>query len=309
MDTRQRDTNIQEKFIQWNLKSIYAKKPELIQLIHLINPVAIALQETRLKPSQSIKINNYKIYRKDFEGGENASDGVAILTHEKYYSQEINLQTNIQAIAVRIKTHSLGYITLCSLYLPPQTAATVQELHNLIEQLPKPFIIMSDANAHNQLWGGAYKNRNGKIMEQLLLSDDQLIILNTGEPTHMSIASGNTSIIDLTIASNGINTKLLWNTHKDLCFSDHFPIIITSSTNSNLARIEPATPTWNLKKANWTMYEAATKINAVQDSEDVDELYKVLTDLIENAANDSIPLRTPIIKNTHHGGILKSLMR
>lgn len=79
--------------------------------------------------------------------------------------------------------------------------------------------------------GGSFTNNKGKIMEELANSKD-LIILNSGEPTHISMATGHTSAIDLTIASTNIATALTWSTYKDLSFSDHLPIVVTTITKS-----------------------------------------------------------------------------
>ena len=41
-------------------------------------------------------------------------------------------------------------ITVCSLYIPPSEELKESELNNLIEQLPRPFIIIEDFNSHNK---------------------------------------------------------------------------------------------------------------------------------------------------------------
>lgn len=145
-----------ETFLQWNPNSVLSKQTELSILITKLNPIAIAIQETRLKPSSKFDLKHYTTYRRDFLDGGNASDGVAILTNSKYYSEEIIINSNLQAIAVRMKTKNIGLTTLCSLYLPPHETIVITDLTNLVNQLPKPYLIMSDANAHSQLWGGQF---------------------------------------------------------------------------------------------------------------------------------------------------------
>ena len=65
--------------------------------------------------------------------------------------RQINLNTNLQAVAVSLSMHKT--ITLCSVYIPPSYALDNRELDNLLEQLPSPFILLGDMNARNTDWG------------------------------------------------------------------------------------------------------------------------------------------------------------
>jgi hypothetical protein len=66
-----------------------------------------------------------------------------------YVHSQIDLNTNLQAIAVQLSLNKT--ITLCSIYIPPNYQLQSQEIINLIQQLPIPFLIMGDFNAHNPL--------------------------------------------------------------------------------------------------------------------------------------------------------------
>ncbi|GFU20752.1 putative RNA-directed DNA polymerase from transposon X-element [Trichonephila clavipes] len=55
-------------------------------------------------------------------------------------SSALPLHTSLQAVAVRI--HSTSLITVCCLYLPPNTVIHQHDLNNLVDQLPAPFIIL-----------------------------------------------------------------------------------------------------------------------------------------------------------------------
>jgi hypothetical protein len=55
--------------------------------------------------------------------------------------------TNFQAVAVRLSLNKT--ITLCSIYIPPNYQLQAQEITNVKEQLPAPFLFMGDFNAHN----------------------------------------------------------------------------------------------------------------------------------------------------------------
>ena len=94
----------------------------------------------------------------------------------------IHLNTHLEAIAYNIKYKS-KMISICSLYFPPGKAFTVNSLQNLDEQLLPHHIIMGDINGHNTLWGSPKSNYRGNKYAKFI-SNQNLTILNTGEPTH-----------------------------------------------------------------------------------------------------------------------------
>ncbi|GFW95690.1 probable RNA-directed DNA polymerase from transposon X-element [Trichonephila clavipes] len=118
-------------------------------IIRQYHPVCVALQETFLKSCHTTKIRRYGCLRKDTEG-PSVSGGVCIFTSLDVPSSALPFHTSLQAVAVRI--HSTSLITVCCLYLPPNTAIHQHDLNNLINQLPAPFIILGDFNGHSTLW-------------------------------------------------------------------------------------------------------------------------------------------------------------
>ena len=95
----------------------------------------------------------------------------------------ISLNTSLQAIAV--KAALTVVITLCCIYIPPNDNLNITELQRLIDQLPKPFLLLGDFNTHNEIWGSRNHNRRGKEIETFMTINN-LICLNTGESTYMS---------------------------------------------------------------------------------------------------------------------------
>jgi hypothetical protein len=80
---------------------------------------------------------------------ERAAGGSTILVRNTVLHSHANLNTDLQAVAVRITLDKT--ITLCSVYIPPNSALGLAQLKNLADQLPTPFIIMGDFNGHNSL--------------------------------------------------------------------------------------------------------------------------------------------------------------
>ncbi|GBM35020.1 hypothetical protein AVEN_240376-1 [Araneus ventricosus] len=112
------------------------------------------------------------------------SGGVALAVANDIPSSCLNLNTNLQALAVRMHIKSL--ITLCSLYIPPHHIIHQTELNNLISQLPSPFLILGDFNGHSPLLGGTETNSRGRQIEQLL-ADHSIYLLKNYEKTRFHL--------------------------------------------------------------------------------------------------------------------------
>ena len=77
---------------------------------------------------------------------DTASGGSSIVINNSVPQSLISLNTNLQAVAVKVTLHRT--IHVCSIYLPPGDRFNIAELEHLIAQLPKPFIVMGDFNRH-----------------------------------------------------------------------------------------------------------------------------------------------------------------
>lgn len=180
--------------------------------------------------------------------GGHSCGGTAILVDKKIPHSCIQVSTKLQATCVRI-SHPKP-MTICSLYLPPSSHWDSQDLLDLIDQLPRPILLMGDFNAHNSLWGCANNDKKG---DQILtfLSTSNMCLLNNKSSTYIHPATGVHSSIDLSMCDPDIFLDLLWSVNNDLCGSDHYPVLVS---------IPPAPPTieqqrWKLKKADWDAFE------------------------------------------------------
>lgn len=150
------------------------------------------------------------------------SGGVAILTSTNYSCKEIPIKFNLEAIAVSIKVES--EITLCNIYIPNQTNFDLTDLNNLINQLPKPYIITGDFNS--TYWSSEKTDQSGKSIKKFL-EDDNIILLNTGVPTRINPTTGHFSAIDLSLSSTSLGQRVLWSVLPKIYDSDHIPIQYT----------------------------------------------------------------------------------
>ena len=67
--------------------------------------------------------------------------------------------------AVAISANLYKTITVCSVYIPPREELKELELNNLIEQLPRPFIITEDFNNYNEMWRYKKTTKRIKVIE------------------------------------------------------------------------------------------------------------------------------------------------
>ena len=105
----------------------------------------------------------------------------------------------------------------------------------MIQQLPAPFVLVVDFNAHSPLWGDVRQDSRGQMIEKLL-NDYNLCLLNTGEPTYRHHSHHPFSVPDVSICDPSPALEFDWLTHNDLCGSDHFPVILKTSLRDD----EPA---------------------------------------------------------------------
>ena len=156
--------------IQWNCRGLRLNLDELTVLIVKYNRLAICLQETFMKDTYNITVRGFNLYHKCQETEDRASGGVSILVNENIPKNILKLNTNLQAVAVKVTAHKT--ITLCSVYLPPrnQLKFNPKDLQDVIDQLPSPFILMGDFNGHHTLWGCEDVNNRGQQLEDLILN-------------------------------------------------------------------------------------------------------------------------------------------
>ena len=79
-------------------------------------PSIICLKETFLKPSDNLDIRGYTMYNHIHKSGDRASGGSSIVVNNSIPKSQIQFNTNIQAVAVKVTLHKT--IHVCSIYLP-----------------------------------------------------------------------------------------------------------------------------------------------------------------------------------------------
>lgn len=242
--------------LQWNMNGFYAHYEELRQLISEKSPNIICVQEILIREGQELKLRGYENFCKHVQihEGDRVRGGVAVLMHEGCVGEMIDLDTDLQIVAVRLEYPIK--VTVCSLYLPPGQEIDGDQLKNILIQLPKPIVVGADVNSRNYLWGSPETDRRGNIIEEVL-SETGLMPFNDGSPTHFSTAYGSFSCIDVTFGSPELFPTFEWSTVKDLSSSDHFPIVIDFDTSTNETFMSRR---WSIKSTDWSFFESKIEI-------------------------------------------------
>jgi ribonuclease HI len=232
-------------FLQWNCRGLRANFDELQILLQKYCPAVICLQETFLNDT-SLSLKCYSMFH--ILNPEGNGGGVSIAVDNTVPHSQVQLDTQLQAVAVQLSIpHS---ITICSLYLPPHLKWTEDEITTLIHQLPEPYLLVGDFNAHSTLWGCSSTDRKGHCIETLLTEQD-ICLLNQKLPTYIHPATGSQSALDLSLCHPNIFLDFTWQVLDDTHGSDHFPIVLETSQN-----ISPdSMKRWSLNRANWTLFQ------------------------------------------------------
>ena len=181
-------------------------------------------------------MRGFNCIRKDCGDDSTVSGGVCIFTSNNYPSTVHQLNTRLQAVAVRIYTTCL--ITVCSIYLPPHDVIRPEELNELVEQLPTPYLLLGDFNGHSTWWGSDDTNSRGRQIEQFI-SDNCLCLLNTDEKTYFHEPTRTFHSLDLAICSPSLLPLLNLTVGDDLYNSDHYPLVVSQTGGSSVRQRPP----------------------------------------------------------------------
>ena len=130
--------------------------------------------------------------------GQGHHGGTAIMVRSDVPYTTLQLNTNLQAVAVKLflkRTYAV-----CSIYLPPGDPIERDDLEHLVRDLPSPFLLLGDFNGRHPLWDDSTSNPRGVLLASFI-EDEELAVLNSGEMTHFHSQTGIFTAIDLSLCS------------------------------------------------------------------------------------------------------------
>jgi len=269
--------------VQWNMRGYAANYVNMRHLLFESQAACICLQETWIGDRNPTVPRGFQMYSKGGPVGGRPQGGVSLLIRNDIPRDEVVIRSNLQVVAVRVKL--LKLYTVCSIYLPPNDPVSFEDLSEVIDQLPQPFIIMGDFNARHTIWGDNNINVKGRMIERVLL-ELPIIILNDNRPTHFHIQTDSLSNIDLTLCSPEVGPDFEWQVSCDLYGSDHFPVRLFC--NQRQPRL--TAPRFIYERANWTTFRNMTTPEVdIESFATVDEALQYFNDMVNIAATTSIP--------------------
>ena len=272
--------------LQWNIRGLQGNLEHLHLLIRSFLPAVLVLQETLSYSGRPCSINGYK--PSAVLPVSVGCRGVSIYTHNSVLTSPVQLNTNLNAVAVRVSLHKT--VTVCSIYLSPSVIILTEDLEHLIQQLPKPFLLLGDFNGHSTVWGSDVTSARGLMLENLF-SDLNLCLLNDGSKTHYYSANGGFSSIDLSVCDPSLVLEFEWKVHGDLCGSDHFPIILSPT----LPTVESLPAKWCFKIAQWELFSKLAVESLTTDAifHSDDHPVDLFTEFLIDCALRAVPVSVP----------------
>lgn len=276
-----------ENIIQWNCRGLLKNLDDVYEILHDRQPSIMCLQETHLNSKNTNFLNRYMVFRKDRVGCTHSSGGVAIIALKSLACHPISLNTVLEAVAIRTIIFN-KLITVCSVYISPDFSLVSSDFEALVDQLPEPYILIGDLNAHNPLWGSSRTDARGRLIEKFLTSSGSCLF-NKKQPTYHNLGHNTYSHLDLAIGSAALFPCLEWGVGTDPYGSDHFPTSLTylgtgPSSSSSHKR-------FNESKANWSTFTQTSQLHHTSiEHLHVEEAAQLITAHILDAAEKSIPL-------------------
>ena len=140
------------------------------------------MKETKLWNKSKFSLPQFKEIRKDGHYTRGPHGGNSIYIHTTIPFSSKDLTTQLQAMASKVQLQVA--VTMCNIYTSGSHVANQQRLTDLYNQLPQPFLLVEDFNAHHTMWGSERTHGRGREVEGFMLQQD-LNIMNNGAPTRI----------------------------------------------------------------------------------------------------------------------------
>lgn len=268
----------------WNSNGLKGKLPSLIHYIHTYNIHILLIQETRLKPTDALKIRDFRTYRLDTDNGQG---GLAVLVANNIpHKLKPPPRTSLETITIELADKT----AITATYNSPANRFTQRDLDNIFRQGRK-VLLVGDLNARHRDWNNHINNRNGLTLAHYA-DLNNLQIMHPDTPTHYPLNNTTPTTIDLIINKNvTINTPP--QSIPDLT-SDHNPVLFHlkhTKLEERTLRIR------TYKNTNWTHFrqtldEHTTINNNFLTTLDIDNEVDKITKTIQLAMNKHTALKT-----------------
>ena len=182
-----------------------------------------------------------------------------------------------------VKTAIHKPVNIFSIYIPPHDLINDKTLNKLIEEIPKPHLLLDDLNSHNTIWGCQKTNKKATDMEKVF-NNNNLCILNNKSPLYLDPSTESYSAIDIILFGPSSHIVFTWKLPDDPCGSIILGIKPIHANNRS--------PSWKINKADWQQFKTLCIRRLVQDPNST-VLKKHFTETLVAIANEAIPKTSP----------------
>ena len=310
----QNHLNIQDEFIHeptvsikniivnhWNCNSIKNKELEFKLFLQQNKPDIVSLNEIKCCNNLANYIFNIEGYNSVFKCKDNRSGGVALVIKEsiEFNENDISSKFNDQIVGINCTFKKLN-ISFFSYYNPPDKELN-SEIFKYIELNFTNNLIMGDLNAKCEIFNSFKNNKNGELLENILLESNAQV-LNNNNPTFHIIRNNNNNygeLLDYFIASP-LTSNLSYDykvvqTDFDSIQALQFHSVIEVKLQLELSIDETENNTnssgkFLYAKANWTSYKSKLNNFELYIEQNLEVMYKNLNNIISLSASNSIPI-------------------
>ena len=248
------------KILLWNATSVKTKNLEIQKFLTDQNIDIAIITETWLAPTDTFRLHNYNITRKDraTADGKARGGGVLIATHSSIQTDNIPQPhtTTMETATIRLKI--ARDIIIGAAYAPPTNKITSSDLDEITVKSPtKYYLIGGDFNAKHQLWNNITRNSNGTTIKNHAEAESYLII-HSPTYTHKQ-PNSNPSNIDIFLSNIPYPYKI---TTLDELSSNHLPVMLTIQLTSGIRSNRGVqTTNWGLYKTICNTYQICTALD------------------------------------------------
>jgi exonuclease III len=253
------------KILQWNVRSIRSRSPDLASVFFSEKCSIALLSETWLRPDQKFSLPYFNLIRADRADGYG---GVAIAAHRSIQIKKISVDNSlsinlsrqsIDLVDIEAFSNTKNSLKLWSLYIPPSSNLPIRLLNEIFQLIDPMSILGGDLNGHHPSWDNNNNlNHRGDIIFSAL-NNFNLCCLNSGVPTRINRPPFSNTAVDLTVSVSALYWSLVCHPLDDPHGSDHFPVIIehvTPSFPTTSKDRDPSTPKFLYSKANWSHFSS-----------------------------------------------------
>ncbi|GFX43047.1 probable RNA-directed DNA polymerase from transposon X-element [Trichonephila clavipes] len=234
--------------ISWNANGLLSKISEFKIFVEKYSPDIILIQETHLRPSHNININNYKCYRNDRQTVGRPSGGTLILIKKSlpHYNTPIPQLFHVEATTVTINPPNFDPLSITSIYVPPPSDKLLFTLDlETIMQVNSHCVIFGDFNATHNYWNCSRNSTRGTQLKNFC-DQVNLEIIYPDSPTRYGYNTSNT--LDIALI-NDFNFPYDISSLAELS-SDHNPVLLNFNFSLPMHQENPRaiTTCWRLFK-------------------------------------------------------------